>query len=62
MSETTKAKNMVMVATQSIRLHTKAKRQKLRSASKLLNIPKANAKLVANEVTVMSGPALDSDA
>ena len=61
-SDTTNAKNMVILANQSIRLHTRAKRQKLRRASNELNIPKAKAKLVANDVTVISGPALDSDA
>jgi len=62
LSETTNARKMVMLASHSIKLHTVAKRQKLRKASSELNMPKAKAKLVAKEVTVMSGPAFDSAA
>jgi len=50
---------MVILASHSIRLQTIAKRQKLRKASRELNIPEAKAKLVAKDVIVMSGPAFD---
>lgn len=58
-SDTMKARKIVMLASQSIKLQTVANRQKLRSASRELNMPKANAKLVANDVMVMSGPAFE---
>ena len=58
-SDTTNDKKMVMLANHSIKLQIVAKRQKLRRASSELNIPKAKAKLVANEVIVMSGPAFE---
>ena len=61
-SETTKARKILMLANQSIRLQTVANRQKLLSASNELNMPKAKAKLVAKDVIVMSGPALESAA
>ena len=62
MSKTTSERKIVMVANQSMRLHTVANKQKLRSASSELNIPNAKAELVANEVMVMSGPAFDKAA
>ena len=53
---------MVMLASQSIILQTVANKQKLRKASRELNIPKAKAKLVAKDVIVISGPAFESAA
>ena len=53
---------MVMLASHNIKLDTVAKRQKLRRASSELNIPNAKAKLVAKDVIVISGPAVDSAA
>ena len=51
-----------MLASHNIKLDTVAKRQKLRRASSELNIPNAKAKLVAKDVIVISGPAVDSAA
>ena len=59
-SHTTDAKNNVIMLMYWIRMHTVAKRQKLRSASIDEIMPSANANAVVKVVMVIAGPACDS--
>ena len=59
-SHTTAARNKVIILRYWIRMHTVAKRQKLRSASIDEIMPKAKANAVVAVVIVMAGPAVDS--
>ena len=56
-SQTTMAKNRVIVLRKSIRTQTVANRQNERRAWSELSIPKAKAKQVVAEVVAMAGPA-----
>ena len=56
-SQTTIARNKVMLLSQSIRTQTVANKQKDRKASSELSIPKAKAMLVVADVVVIAGPA-----
>ena len=59
MSQTTAARNSVIMLINWIKMHTVAKRQKLRKNSREEIMPRAKADAVVSDVMVMAGPAED---